>query len=104
MIYHSEMSQSILDSSQLTGHYKMLADADLSAYETYKKNQKLEQDAPKIEDWIQARISAKDGTTRSLIASPIMWNIYDEGGVFLADIRIFHPFPHEVMRVAHASV
>jgi len=76
----------------------MLAEADLSAYDTYIQNV----DQSSIGDWIQARLNANDGTTRSLIASPLMWNIYDEGGVFLADIRIFHPSPHEVMRAAYA--
>jgi hypothetical protein len=92
------MTHSIQDTSDLKGHLKMLADADLSAYDTYNQNV----DQSSIEDWIQARINANDGTTRSLLASPLMWNIYTEGGVFLADIRIFHPSPHEVMRTAYA--
>lgn len=65
------MSYSIIDNSQLKGHINILANEDLSAYETYIRNMEL--DASKIEDWIQARISAKDGI-----------------------------YPHEVMRAAHA--
>lgn len=57
-----------------------------------------------IDEWIQARIDAKDGTTLQLLAAPLMWNIYQEGGVFLADIRVFHPDPRAVMLKAHSML
>jgi hypothetical protein len=84
-----------IDASTLLG---MLVAFDVSAYNRHNASPSDLSN----EEWIKARIDAKDGTTLQLLAAPLMWNIYREGGVFLADIRVFHPDPRAVMLMAHS--
>ena len=56
------------------------------------------------QEWIAARLAANDGTTLKLIASPLMWNEYADGGVFLGEPRVYHSNPREVMLVAATMI
>lgn len=76
----------------------MLLKFDVDAFNTYKAS--TTDSEPSIKEWIATCLAANDGTTLQLIASPLMWNDYEDGGVFEDDVPVFHPNHREVMRVA----